>query len=137
MSLLFKYKRKPEDKRYRFVSLVLDVIDDWKDFAEAVSVEYPGECVLEVEHTDGTYTVEYDRPVRTVSVGRDGNMLYVTIEIPRARLWLRDNKGMEYKVPSTLRVEDGNAYMLIPDGIQNVVLFGDKYFSRAYCLTMG
>ncbi len=137
MSLLFKYPYHEGDKQYRLVSLMRDVASEWKELPQGTVVEYPEECVVEVEHIDGSSKIHYERDMRIVSVGRSGNMLYLDKVIPRARLWIRDNNGMEYKVPSELKVEDENAYMLIPDGTLNVVLFGDKYFSKAYFLKMG
>ncbi len=136
MSLLFKYLKNAGDKQYRIVSLMNETIGEWTDF-QGETAEYPEQCVLEVRHSDDTCTVEYGRATRVVSVGRDGNLLYLASEIPTARLWVRGGKGMAYKVPSTLMQKDGNAYLLIPGGTQNVVLFGDEYFSKAYSLTMG
>ena len=63
-------------------------------------------------------------------------MLYFSREIPTARIWARVG-GMAYKVPAVLREKDGNVYLLIPGGTQNVELFGDEYFSKAYSLSMG
>lgn len=137
MSLLFKYDPKDDDKRCRMVSLLNATIGEWKELQKDESMEYPEECVLEVEHIDGSCSIEYGRNVRLVKVGYNGSLLYLDRSIPRARLWIRDGKGMEYKVPSELKVADSNAYMLIPDGILNAELFGDKYFSRVYSFEMG
>lgn len=136
MTSTFKYQRKAADRKHRIVSLMNEAISEWMEFQNDV-VEYPEQCVLEVEKEDGTRTIEYERAVRVVTVGCDGNMLYLAQEIPVARLWLRSAGGMAYKVPSVLMEKDGNAYMLIPGGTQNAVLFGDEYFSRAYSLSMG
>lgn len=132
--MLFKYTYHDGDKRYRLVSLVRNIISEWKELPQGTEIEYPEECVLEVERSDGSRELYYERAMRIVSVGRSDNMLYIDSDIPVARLWIRDNNGMEYKVPSTLKVEDGNSYMLIPDGTLNVVLFGDEYFSKVYSL---
>lgn len=136
MASTFKYQRKAGDKKYRIVSLMNDAVSEWMEFQND-TVEYAEQCVLEIEKEDDTKVVEYERAVRVVPVGRDGNMLFLAQEIPTARLWVRVGSGMAYKVPSTLMEKDGNRYMLIPGGTQNVVLFGDEYFSRAYSLSMG
>lgn len=134
--MLFKYQKKDGDVQYRIVGLRVETASDWSVF-QGSTVEYDEQCVLEVEHSDGSCTIEYERAPRMVAVGRDGNMLYLAKEIPTARIWARVGDGMGYKVPTTLMEKDGNVYMLIPGGTQNVVLFGDEYFSKVYCMAMG
>ena len=137
MSLTFKYQRQSGDRQYRQVALLAEEAEEWKDF-QGSTVEYSEWCVLEVRREGQEKPqIVYERATRNVSVGRDGDHLYLSRDIPTARLWLRTGDGMTYKVPSNLREKDGHVYLYIPGGTQNTVLFGDEYFSKAYCLTMG
>lgn len=133
--MAFNYSRKAGDKQYRIVSLMNDTISPWTDFTDP-KVEYPEQCVLEVEHEDGSCTVEYERAIRTYSVGRNGNQLFLSRDVPIARMWLRSSCGMMYKVPAGLPERDGKIYILIPGGMQNVSLCGDIYFNKVYNLTI-
>jgi hypothetical protein len=132
--MAFNYPKKDGDKCYRLVSVMNETIGPWMEF-EGSNVEYPEQCVLEVEHADGTLTVEYERSVRMVSVGRDGNQLFFPKDIPVARMWARSG-GMMYKVPAGLKERDGMIYMLIPGGAQSVIMGGDKYFNKVYALSI-
>lgn len=133
--MAFNYVKKAGDKQYRIVSLMNENIGPWTNFS-AGTVEYPEQCVLEVEHEDGSTTVEYERGVRTISVGYNGNQLFFPREIPIARMWIRSAGGMLYKVPAGLPERDGKIYVLIPGGIQKVSLCGDAYFNKVYNLTI-
>lgn len=138
ITLNFKYKCRPGDQKYRLVSLVLDTAGDWTSFADCDEVEYAETCVLEIEREgEAKPVIEYERQTRTFYVGKDHNMLYLPLEIPTARLWVRGANGMAYKVPEVLREQDGNRYLLIPGGTHNVTIFGDEYFSKAYAAEMG
>ena len=132
--MAFNYQKRGNEKHYRLVSLMNDTIGPWTEF-EGPRVEYPEQCVLEVEYEDGSLAVEYERGVSVVSVGRDGNQLFFSKEIPVARMWVRNASGMMYKVPSGLKERDGKVYMLIPGGVQSVVICGDKYFNRVYSMS--
>ena len=132
--MAFNYTKKDGDKCYRLVSMMNDTIGPWMEF-EGQKVEYPEQCVLEVEHMDGSQSVEYERAVSMVIVGRDGNQVFFAREIPVARMWVRNTGGMMYKVPAGLKERDGKVYMLIPGGLQNVTISGDKYFNKVYSLT--
>ena len=132
--MAFNYSKKAGDKQYRIVSLMNDNVGPWTEFTEG-KVEYPELCVLEVEHEDGTCSVEYERSTRTFAVGRNGNQLFVSKDIPIARMWIRSG-GMMYKVPAGLPERDGKLYILIPGGIHNIALGGDIYFNKVYRLTI-
>lgn len=134
--MAFKYHQNGSDTQYRIASLINGSISAWMKFTDPV-VEYPELCVLEVLHQDGTTTLEYERAVHTISVGRDGNLLYFPKDIPIARMWIRSNTGMAYKVPSKLLEKDGKLYILIPGNIQNVSIVGDMYFNKVYWMSIG
>lgn len=133
--MAFNYMKKEGDKQYRIVSLMNEVISPWTEFTET-TVEYPEQCVLEVEHGDGLCTVEYERGVRMIAVGRDGNQIYLPKDVPIARMWIRGSSGMAYKVPAGLPERDGRIYILIPGGPHNVTLGGDIYFNKVYSFTI-
>ena len=132
--MAFTYQRQEGDKQYRVVSVMNEASGPWTDFVEN-SVEYPEQCVLEVMLDNGKTDIKYERSVRTVSVGRNGNQLFFPKDIPVARMWVRSG-GMMYKVPAELKEKDGKVYVLIPGGIQNVTLCGDEYFNKVYALSI-
>lgn len=137
MSLTFKYQRQNGDEQYRIVSLLKEVASEWTDF-QGSTVEYSEQCVLEIRRKGQEKPeIAYERITRNVTVGRDGDQLFLAQGVPTARIWLRTGDGMRYKVPARLLEKDGYLYMYVPGGTQNAVLFGDEYFSKAYCLTMG
>lgn len=133
--MALNYMKKDGDKRYRQVSLINEVVGPWTEFDEA-RVEYPEQCVLEVEHADGSCTQEYERGAAIVNVGRDGSQLFLAKTVPLARVWVQGSDSMMYKVPAGLPERDGKVYLLIPGGTHSVSLCGDKYFNKAYKLSI-
>lgn len=126
-----RYTKKADDVQYRKVNTANLKEEDFHNFTSN-DVDYPEGVVIEVRRQNGTTHIEYGLGRKKVSINHDGNCLYFPLDLPTARLWLKDLTGIYYKVPMELREQDGNAYVLIPEGVRQTQLCGDSYFEAVY-----
>ena len=125
------YAKKEDDVKYRRINTANLEEEEFVDFTSDYVDYYEG-CVLEVMRRDGTTHIEYGQERRTVRINADGDCLYFPLDLPRARLWLKDLNGIFYKVPAKLLERERNAYVQIPGGLRNIQLCGDPYFEAVY-----
>ena len=128
---MMRYGKKEGDVKYRRVNTANLEEEEFTDFTSPI-VEYHEGCVVEVQRKDGSTHIGYGKDRNVVLVKSDGDRLYFRMDLPRARLWLKDLDGIYYKVPMKLLEQDGNAYVLVPGGTHNIALCGDPYFEAVY-----
>lgn len=130
-----KYIKGENDTQFRVVNLNNVEEPQFQVFSRNV-VDYPKNCVVEVKKADGSTWIEYGRERQIANVCVFGNCLFVPAHIPLARLWVRerDKNGIWYKVPLQPKVENQNAYVLIPGNPSSVELIGDAYFNAVFDL---
>lgn len=125
------YRRTGNDEKYRWVSLKVDREPEYERFT-GDELNYRPDCVLEILKKDGTTVIEYERERLAISVRKVGNMIHLPHAVPTARLWVRGNGEMAYKVPSGLKQQDSDQIFMVPAGAVNAELFGDRYFEAVY-----
>jgi len=136
-----EYIKKSDDKQYRKVNLNQTGVPKYTDFvSDNQSVTYPANTVLEILRYDGTTHLEYDGGGirKTVNYALSGSQIRLSADIPLARLWVRDNTGLLYKVPSHLPADEaalpsgGYVSFALAGHAGTVSLVGDKYFDMVY-----
>ena len=128
---MMRYTQKKGDVKYRRINTANLEEEEFSDFLSEY-VDYHEGCVVEVLRNDGSTHIEYNGKRKNVRINSDGDCLYFPLDLPRARLWLKDLDGIYYKVPMKLKEQDLNAYVKIPGGFSNVQLCGDPYFEAVY-----
>lgn len=128
---MMRYTKKEDDVKYRRINTANLEEEEFGDFTSDY-VDYHQGCVLEVLCRNGTTHIEYGLERKIVRINSDGDCLYFPLDLPRARLWLKDMDGIYYKVPMKLLERDQNAYVLVPEGFRNTQLCGDPYFEAVY-----
>lgn len=131
---MMQYFKKEDDLKFRRVNPAnLQEEDNFTEFPSEGYVEYHDALVLEVLCRDGTTHIEYGGEKQSECVEVDGNCLFFSKDLPKARLWLQDiSSGMRYKVPMSLPEKGGYSYVRVPGGPSNVQLCGDPYFEKVY-----
>ena len=132
------YIRKNGDVKYRKVSVQSDTEPVFMEFtAPNESISYTEVQIVEVVREDGSTELYREGPLEIAQYTTGGaNKFLINRAVPRNRLWMRRNDGMgvDYKVPVQLPEDGGNAFFLVSSGVQNMELFGDKYFEKIYQL---
>lgn len=142
-----QHTRRSGDKAYRRVSLFARDTGAFEPFQTAgESVRYnEDEQVLEIKTEDGTVECFTGNRVPVdIYYGVTGKQVWLSYaQEPglaircAARLWLRSasGTGVEYKVPSDLKLEGGTCRFDVPGGTTaDIELVGDKYFDMAFRL---
>lgn len=130
-----KYQKKPGDLRFRIVALTVNIEPEFQHFKTDV-ISYGDDKVLEILREDGKTVLEYGEKSPTHIVVTPYKYGFsIQSDIPTARLWVREigcTNGTYYKVPMELSVENGRKWFLLPAGLQEYELCGDKYFEKVY-----
>lgn len=139
-----RYTRRSGDVEYRRVPLTKTDVPEYIKFnMDGQSVDYSEDVVLEVRTQDGTEHLVYDTKGTKMAVTickKEGNKYLVTVPATHAaRLYIRDEKGMEYKIPGGLPPYKGSTgplpntcCFLIPKQTGGLQVMGDKYFNKVY-----
>ena len=129
-----KYNKKPEDIKYRIVSLTTPQVPDFTAFS-GNEIDVRG-AVLEVMKTDGSTEIVNEGQRFDIRYGIYEDKFYIPKSLSPARLWVRrvDGTGIWYKVPMQLETQDDRAYILMTGGITHLELCGDPYFEAVYRL---
>lgn len=136
------YTRRSGDVAYRKVLLNQNTVPEYTNFtSDGETIQYSAGVVLEILRDDNTERLEYDHnqgQKKTVRYLRNGQkfMILSDMENVSARLWIRDEQGMEYKIPSNLPRETSNfangcVYFMAPAASGNLTIVGDKYINKA------
>lgn len=133
------YTRKENDKAYRRINIAVAANPKFTEFNEAgEQVGYPDTAVvLEVLRNDGSTELYYDGAVGSATYKADGiDKFCMNNYVPISRLWVRrsDGTGIPYKIPGNLPEKDGLVTVLVPFGVHNAEIAGDKYFEKIYDL---
>lgn len=130
------YVRRNGDVKYRKVSIQSEVLPGYQLFtAPGESVQYTDFQVVEVLREDGTTQLFHEPGVVKVNYAPGGmDKFLLDKDVPLARVWMRRNDGIgiAYKVPTGLPVKGNSVEFCVPGGVQNMELFGDKYFQMVY-----
>lgn len=133
------YIRQPNDKAYRKVNITVAANPKFTDFKEASEpVSYSDTAVvLEILRNDGTTYLHYEGAVGQATYKVNGTDKFsMGSGLPIARLWIRktDGSGIMYKIPGNLPEVERCVEILVPFGVHNVEIVGDKYFDKIYDL---
>lgn len=140
-----QHTRRPNDKAFRRIPLYGTGMPKFEPFTTAgQSINYnENEQVLEIQTEDNTTECFCgNRTPVAVYYGVSGSQVWLSYaQDPglaarcAARIWLRKKGGgVEYKVPSDLKVENAKCCFDIPAGARDIELVGDKYFALAFRL---
>lgn len=130
------YVRRTGDVKFRKVSVLEAELPGYQVFtAPGESVQYKDFQVVEVLRDDGTTHLFHEPGVVKVNYTAISlNRFLIDKNVPLARVWMRrnDGTGIEYKVPAALPVVGNSVEVRVPSGVQDMELFGDKYFQMVY-----
>lgn len=144
-----RYVRRSNDLKYRKVSLCQSKVPQYLEFtAESQGIDYTSDQVLEVLCSDGTENLFYDhnngrrQPVECTR--RNGGEYMLNIKPAHtARLYIQGTDGMVYKIPGELPAAQsgnkeltGTCWFLLPQNAGDMKIVGDKYFVKAYDVSM-
>lgn len=143
-----RYIRRNNDVEYRRVLLTRDETPAYIKFnTENQAVDYTADSVLEVRCSDGSEHLIYDNGGKNQTVEcsrRETNGFRINVRPEHAaRLYVRDENGMEYKIPSNLPPYRNNTgdvsntcFFLVSELTGELTIVGDKYFSKVYDVNM-
>lgn len=147
---MLPYTPTVNDKSYRKVMIKEKKASKPEDFKESQVIHYPDDAVLEITDKSGKVRLvyrdnDYNPPALRCSKTASGvrgfwinkKAQYMT------RVYITDDKGMEYKIPNVLPTHKGPAGD-IPESCTFVVPYtgsgldvkGDKYFNKVFSISM-
>ena len=131
------YIRQPNDIAYRKVNITVTANPKFTELKEAGE---PGSdpdtgVVLEVLRNDGSTYLHYEGAIGLATYKVNGSDKFsMGSGLPIARLWVRktDGTGILYKIPGNLPEAERCVEVLVPFGVHNAEIVGDKYFDKIY-----
>lgn len=132
------YTRRSGDLQYRKVNIKSNQLSDYKAFTgPGETISYTDYQVMEVLREDGTTELFHEGGAEITHYAYDGvDKIRIKANIPLERVWMRhgDGTGIVYKVPSGLTGDGTSVEFRVPCGVQDMELFGDRYFEMIYKL---
>lgn len=135
------YRRKPDDKKYRLVSLDSAELRTPQEFIEdnqELNLPRDNE-VLEIIHHDGSTEIIATVKPKTIHYQIIGNEIVLLNDCPRGRLWIRKRKdpGMIYKCPVDWKRKNNVNWFCYVGDAADVELIGDKYLNQIFSFSCG